>query len=747
MKFLALVLFCLCWFCARAEIPQDANAELATAYRSDVVGPEMWTGTPRGGRYHTFRGTAASYAGNELPFLVYEQPAPGLSGQLNVINRVVDVKDVISLRIEDGDEALAFVPVRNHWTPAFVETYYRALPTREQSCSDGDRVGATVLKERKAILTDNTFVADATIKNVGSCGRTYRVRVVSAGGLPNAGERPRRWGMTVDCRKIPVALNPYSAVGTTQNEASQEFEFQVAAHDSVTFRYGFSLSPESEEDAKARLGKAFALTDPFGENVRQFNAWFDRNVPRLDVGDPDLRRMYLYRWFVVKRNMHRAARISPEHPYPRTVFCESPVGGSYNAVVGLPVPLQIQELAWMRDPGPAVDHVLNWCDKVHGYRGYVQYTVQAVAQFLRLHPDASLARRIFPALKEFALETSGGDAGKLPVQVGSWGVGAEYQPNFYQFVEPKWDARHDGHFGPKEGFSLASLVRLDTAVFGIGNLRGAEEIARSIGDRSSEAELARLAAGQLAIIRTRHWNDEKGLFLAADPTTYALADEAPCYDSFTPYMWGLVGGEFLKAFERFCDPRWFWDDFPISSCSKTCQMYRGENVLMTPPIGSPEKPFCRGSCWNGPTWHYADTLAAEAFGRAARAEPKWRGRWLDFFRGWTESHYLFGDRTAMRAAEDIRPEDGTRCGVTWDYFHSAWIDPFVRYWCGIDVAEDGTVVFEPFSNQPFVLHDVAIRGRSLSFLRHKDGMLVISDRKQGVVARGRGRLVWLQNEK
>lgn len=133
MKFFAGALLVASCLCVRAEVPQDPNAELATAYRSDVVGPEMWTGSPRGGRYHTFRGTAASYAGNELPSLVNEQPAPGLSGQLNVINRVVDVKDVISLRIEDGDETLAFVPVRNHWTPAFVETYYRALPTPNRS--------------------------------------------------------------------------------------------------------------------------------------------------------------------------------------------------------------------------------------------------------------------------------------------------------------------------------------------------------------------------------------------------------------------------------------------------------------------------------------------------------------------------------------------------------------------------------------------------------------------------------------
>lgn len=64
----------------------------------------------------------------------------------------------------------------------------------------------------------------------------------------------------------------------------------------------------------------------------------------------------------------------------------------------------------------------------------------SVARLLRQHPDDAFARRVLSALCAYALKSSDGNPAKLPVQVGSWGVGAEYQPNFYQFTEPKWRA-------------------------------------------------------------------------------------------------------------------------------------------------------------------------------------------------------------------------------------------------------------------------------------------------------------------
>ena len=75
-------------------------------------------------------------------------------------------------------------------------------------------------------------------------------------------------------------------------------------------------------------------------------------------------------------------------------------------------------------------------------------------------------------------------------------------------------------------------------------------------------------------------------------------------------MWGLVNdARFLKAFDKFIDRSWFWDDFPAPTCAKTCPMYSGANAIYVPPA-SIASPHYYGCSWNGPMWHYANTLMA-----------------------------------------------------------------------------------------------------------------------------------------
>ena len=719
---------------ARAAMPLDANAELGSAYRCDLPGPEVWTSTC-GNRL--LDGTADGYFKTEVPALRFGVPAPGMSGLLYVVHMVPGLKDPVRLEIVEDNVRVALVPVRNRWTPSFMTTYYRSLPNAA-SPADEKRVGRIVLKERKAILSDNTFLAEATVKNTSSLPLKCRVSVRTGGDLPAPGSPAKAWrfvtkSMNRDAERVTCAACDTSFGGGI-------VPLELPPHGEHTFRYALAFSPDSASDAKNRIVRALAGSDAFAANARAFNRWFARNVPRLETGNPDLLKMYLYRWFVVKRGTHDARRVIPDHEYPRRAVYESPVGSWYGCVIGLPVPVQIQEIAWMRDSGVLRDHVLNWCEKVRGYRGYIQYTGQAIAKALENHPSAAFARQILPAVTQFARASAGNDPARLPVQRGSWSTGAEYQPNFYQFTEPKWDFRHDSEFAKKEGFPVAQLVRLDTAIYAIGNLLGAAKLAETAGDATLAAELRQFAASQLEIVKSRHWDERTGLFLAAAPVTYRLADEAACYDSFAPYMWGLVNdARHLKAFDKFIDRGWFWDDFPAPTCAKTCPMYNGANAIYVPPA-SIASPHYYGCSWNGPMWHYANSLMAEAFGQCALRRPEMRGKWVEFFDAWSESHWAYGDRTAPRAGEHYRPEDGAYCGGAWDYFHSSWIAPFFRYRCGVQLAKDGkSIVFEPFADEDFRVSNVPLAGREFTF-EQRSGRLEVRDAAGAVLAIGKGRV-------
>ena len=708
-----------------ATLPR-VNEELASSYRSDLIGPEMWTGQCQTGMWD-LNGTAQSYQEHDVPFLMVPRPRLGLSGRLSVVHEVVGLEDALTFKVLDGGKELKFGVVRNHWTPAMMTTYYRSEKT---AAEEGPYVGSTVVKEVKAILEDNTFLAEVTIKNASADEKSYTIEFETRGGLPKVGEGAKEWVFETVSMLENIKRKTYAcAKGSLDGSAAN---FVVKGHGEVTFRYALALAAESAAEADRRVRAALLDGEAFRKNVRSFDEWYGKNVPRFETASPDLRKMYLYRWFVVKRSIHEARRVIAGHEYPRRAIYESPYGAWFDCVIGLPVPVQIVEARWMRDASVVRDHVLNWCEGVRGYRGYIQFTGHSIAELMKVHPSREFAEKVYPAVKEFA----GGEMEALPVQVGSWMTGAEYQPNFYQFTEPKWDYRRDKEYTNEVGY--ARLVRLDTAMYGIGNMLGAAKIAEMVGKKEDAAEFEARAKAAIGIIRSRHWDEKLGMFLAAEPGTYRLADEAPCYDSFAPYLWGTILDEkYLKAFDKLMDRDWFWDDFPLTTCAKWCVMYNSANCVVSPNVGTRERPHTYGCSWNGPTWHYANGLYAAAFGEAAREKKEWRGKWLEFFDGWNETQWAYGDRTAPRAAEHFRPEDGGRNSGAWDYFHSAWLNPFYLYWCGISISDDlKTIRFEPFTEEEFCLENVPLGGKEYTFeqRRKADGTL-----ERVVEEAGRGR--------
>ncbi len=690
------------------------NEELASAYRSDLIGPEMWTGQCQTGMWD-LNGTAASYEGHEVPYRMVMALNMGLSGKLSVVHEVVGLSDALTFKVLDGTNELKFAAVRNHWTPAKMVTYYRS---EKIAAEEGPYVGATVVKETKAILEDNTYLAEVTIKNVSPEEKVYTVEFETRGGLPVMGEGPKEWVFETVSMCQNVKRKTYACA--KGSFAGKVLKLNVKGHGEATIRYALGMASESAVEAERRVDAALLDREAFQKNVRAFDEWYAKNVPRFETASSDLRRMYLYRWFVVKRSIHTARRIIAEHEYPRTAMYESPYGAWFDCVIGLPVPVQIVEARWMRDARVVRSHVLNWCDGVKGYRDYIQFTGHSIAELMKVHPSKEFAAAVYPAVKGFA----GKEMDGLPIQVGSWMTGAEYQPNFYQFTNPKWDYRRDKEFTNEVGY--ARLVRLDTAMYQIGNLLGAAKVAEILGQKEDAAEFSRRANRAIEIIRSRHWDEKLGMFLAADPETYRLADEAPCYDSFAPYLWGTVKDEkYLRAFDKLTDRDWFWEDFPLTTCAKKCPMYNSANCIVSPNVGTRSQPHTYMCSWNGPTWHYANGLYAAAFGEAARVKKSLRHKWLEFFDGWNEVHWAYGDRTSPRAAEHYRPEDGGRNGGAWDYFHSAWLNSFYLYWCGISISDEGTIHFEPFTEEEFRLENVPLGGKEYTFEQRRaaDGTL------------------------
>jgi len=143
-------------------------------------------------------------------------------------------------------------------------------------------------------------------------------------------------------------------------------------------------------------------------------------------------------------------------------------------------------------------------------------------------------------------------------------------------------------------------------------------------------------------------------------------------------------------------------------------MYWFDNCIAGPTKSSIINSHPYGCSWNGPVWPYAVSCALEALGNASIKDTELTTLWLEIFGKYTELHFMEGDRSTPMITENYRPTDGYSFSQTCDYFHSTWIDLFMKYWAGIQVNEDG-VTFSPFTKEEFTISNVIIAGKKYEF--------------------------------
>ncbi|WP_193213761.1 MGH1-like glycoside hydrolase domain-containing protein [Luteolibacter marinus] len=747
----ALLSFLLLTLPAVARHPVgNVNRFLSNSSRTDLIGRDLWT---TGKEVNDERVSKPDLSGRpQVPEQNWTPPALGMNGVF-AAGHQTPLADVIRIKVRQhvGGEVvpLDLVVTRHQWTPAWSITHYRPLPSGKPGSYPFS--GTIAIKETKCVTGDDVFVTRLEILN-DSRGDTTVDLLLETPEFTRSDDGKVRFDAETNVGGISGGapgkrggwpINPTGFLSTSGDLAFGE-GIVLPPQKTKTLRLAFAVDETGTTNAADRVAATLADPDPFKRHEQDFNAWFDAKVPAFTTDDPDLAKLYYYRWFLVKRNIHDPKRFIANHPYKRPAIYESPIGDWFCAVIGLPIPVQVQEVRWCRDITPGKDHILNWAENVHyQYRDYLQFTPAALWNFYKINPDPEIRAAVAQPATDYAWkDVPVHGQPQLPVQEGSWPTGAEYQPNFYQFTKPEpWDWRHDVE-GHKQGLPYAKSVRLDKAAFTIANLYGAAHFMEELGNTRSFTDSRAQADRMLETVKQKHWKD--GFFYSADPETGALADQAAGYDGFLPFLFGMIRDpQYFTAFDRFFDPDWFWSEYPITTVAKNSPMYWSGNCLTGPTAASVAEPHVYHCCWNGPMWNYNNSAMCNALGSVA-ATPggaKYRDGWLEFYRRWSDSHFIYGDRSVPCALEHLRPTDGAnfRRQVV-DYFHSAWLDPLYSFWAGISVPDSrDRVRFDPFTDEDFRLENVPAGGRELTFVQ-QDGRRSVLDADGKLLAEGAGAL-------
>lgn len=236
--------------------PGSINAFLGNSARGDLIGPEMWTVSDveriPGNIPDSMFESAIS---PQLPHYAWGPPRMGLAG-IWCLGHQTNLKDVLQLVISRVDgaerEALDFVATRNHWTPAYMTTYYRARASRKPG--EHPYAGPLTVRESKCITEENVFVSEVTLTNDQRRPRDYRVEIrlphFQPGGQPGA--------FAVQVETVPRGLSERLPIQTfaalVTSRGGPDLVFRLGPFQSATFQYAFCV----DADPSAALQTATA---------------------------------------------------------------------------------------------------------------------------------------------------------------------------------------------------------------------------------------------------------------------------------------------------------------------------------------------------------------------------------------------------------------------------------------------------------------------------------------------------------
>lgn len=677
----------------------NINLLLENSKRSDVRGYNIYTC----GKKDFIRPSA------ENPVIEkWDKPSLGLHG-MAAIGHEIDKKDIILPCLSVNGNSLELLPVRNRWTPAFMDTYYRSKPFGEYKKS-----GLIAIREKKCFTENDTFISHLTVYNDGREPITVTV------SLSTPFEKVSDSIYSVYAKIMPMGilkemyLTGFAAASTDRGNC---VELTIPAQSNTTLKYGFAFCSDSDKQALSSLEKAFDIVDPFAESEARFNEWMDKNAPALNCNDPDILKIYYYRFFVIKSAIHTPSSVLPSTDYKGQCVYESPFGDWFGTPIGLPIPLQIREMQWMKDTSVLRSNISNWCHGCGVMQGYIQFTPMAIWGLYLQTNDITIVSDCYEAVKDYTLKHGGVDGDPLPITTGSWVTGAEYQPAFYQHVEPKWDWRYDSE-GAKKGFPESKLYRIDECVMYAANLIACKNMAALLESSADYESFSSRVDSAVEKMLNIFWNEEKQFFFDADTVNVKSCDEAYGYDGFLPMMFSIFGDKYHTVFDKLRRGERFDSGFALTSVGKDCPMYWFDNCIAGPTASSVAEPHEYSCSWNGPVWPFAVSLVLEALGSAAYSNKSLNDTFIRLFTEYTDLHFDFGDRSTPCICEHYRPTDAISFSPYTEYFHSEWLNLFFSYYLGIRVTKQG-VSFDPMTDKEFSVDGIVIKGKTYRISQKK----------------------------
>jgi hypothetical protein len=457
-------------------------------------------------------------------------------------------------------------------------------------------------------------------------------------------------------------------------------------------------------------------TDNFGNDA----PWFEANIPFFECSDPEITRVYYYRWQLYKAHL----RDLGERGYIVTEFLND-VGWAKAPYQSLndATAFHIHEGRWLKDNRYVNDYI----DYMYTGGGNDRHFSESIA-------DAVYARYLANGDLPFAIK----HLDVMQHDFHLWDDHYDFNWDLY-FIEPILDATEYSiasidATGGRDGFLGGHAFRPTINSFMFANADAISKLAALAGDANTAAYFARTAAFIRRSVESHLWNEQFSHFMdryKADNRSVHYGDFIRGRElaGYVPWYFNLPDHDpkYSAAWLRLLSPDGFAGPHGLRTVEPSYQYYM-KQYRYDAPTGNPE---CQ---WNGPSWPFDTTLVLGAMANLLNDYSQdviHSDDYVRLLKQYAHQHYLRGDYLNLQ--EDYNPDTGSVIvGLprSSHYNHSCYVDLVISGLVGLRPRPDNILEINPLiPSEPsapngisyFCLENVLYHGQLVTILYDRDG--------------------------
>lgn len=448
--------------------------------------------------------------------------------------------------------------------------------------------------------------------------------------------------------------------------------------------------------------------------------WFEKNIPFFDCSDPDITRIYFYRWQLYESHLKDLGN----RGYIVTEFLDD-VGWAWNPYQSLDdaTAFHINEGRWLKDNRYLDDYITFMYSGANDRHFSEAIAAAAYARYL-VNGDRAFAIKNLDSMKHlYQLWTNRYDPAK-----GMYSIEPILDATEYTIASI--DAS-----GGKDGFLHGDAFRPTINSFMFGNAVAISKLATLAGDTNTAEVFVAKAAAIRDAVETNLWNDGMQHFI----------DRFKADNQFVHY-WDFIRGRELAgyvpwAFElpdhdpkynaswkHLLSPEELGGPYGLRTVEPSYEYYMKQYRYVT--LAGKKLPECQ---WNGPTWPFDTTLVLEAMANLLNDYTQDVVHAEDYVRllkQYSRQHYLNGEPDLQ---EDYNPDTGkVIVGLprSHHYNHSGYNDLIISGLVGLRPRTDNILEINPLiSTDPrstnsidyFCLENIPYHGQLVTIVYDRDG--------------------------